>query len=526
MKKKLTRRGKFSKVYARVTIFILGVLIFVGLITIPKVVSTAQIIEQLGLGPYLPIIMKDSYFGPTYTITPTGTLPSPTTTGTAGPSPTQTLTPSPTYTGTLTPNPSITISVNPFSAKVNEILTFTITVKNTGTGPTPNNQVFDNFPVSYIDVSEVKSTKGTIIKQSRSFIVTIGDIFPGEVVTITAVVKVNSSLTTTTINSNLVTLTYDEGASKTYSVTYKVVAQTLPPTGELPLNWSEDRVKPLAIVSGIVLMVLGGLSLLLLVWWSKARNPKDKLWMTVGGTLLIMIGLVFVVTSSGLVNPIKLTQEDQTPTTGGIIALGQPVEPTATALLHKPASAFSTPDSVVPIVTLPDYPIPTAVITGTPQPGEVGPDTSAVTRIVIPALLLDTQVKYVPYDGVSWMITGLRQEVAWMGNTSRPGLGGNTGLAGHVTVAGMGDGPFRHLDQLPVGELVLLYTQKNIYTYQVRESKVTDDGDMSVILPSDNPQISLITCTDWDQESRTYLSRLVVIADLIRTEPITIGRAP
>lgn len=110
-----------------------------------------------------------------------------------------------------------------------------------------------------------------------------------------------------------------------------------------------------------------------------------------------------------------------------------------------------------------------------------------------------------------------------MGNTSWPGLGSNTGLAGHVTVAGMGDGPFRHLDELATGEVVILYTEKNLYTYQVRESIVTDDGDMSVILATDNPQVSLITCVDWDNDSHTYLNRLVVIADLIRTEPIRAG---
>lgn len=110
-----------------------------------------------------------------------------------------------------------------------------------------------------------------------------------------------------------------------------------------------------------------------------------------------------------------------------------------------------------------------------------------------------------------------------MGNTSWPGIGGNTAFAGHVTVAGMGDGPFRHLDELPVGEIVLLYTERSIYTYQVRESRVTDDQDMSVILPTDNPQISLITCIDWDDETDTYLKRLVVIADLVRSEPITMG---
>jgi LPXTG-site transpeptidase (sortase) family protein len=209
-----------------------------------------------------------------------------------------------------------------------------------------------------------------------------------------------------------------------------------------------------------------------------------------------------------------------------MVAQVQVGDPSATTLPRLPASAFSTPDSVIPIVTLPDYPIPTPKITITTQPGEIGPDTSAVVRIVIPALFLDTEVKYVPYDGFSWMISGLRQEIAWMGNTSWPGLGGNTGLAGHITVTGMGDGPFRHLDELPNSELVLLYTEKNIYTYQVRESRVTDDEDMSVTLATDNSQISLITCTDWDEETHAYLNRLVVIADLVRTDPITMGSVP
>jgi LPXTG-site transpeptidase (sortase) family protein len=87
----------------------------------------------------------------------------------------------------------------------------------------------------------------------------------------------------------------------------------------------------------------------------------------------------------------------------------------------------------------------------------------------------------------------------------------------------MGDGPFRHLDELPMGEVIILYTEQNIYTYQASERKITDDGDMSVINPTDTSQISLITCIDWDDATKTYLNRLVVVADLIRTEPITMG---
>lgn len=522
MKTKQTRWGKYSKVYTRVSILILGLLLLVGVILLPMAGSLAQVIAQQNHSGYLPVILKNSYFGPTETNTPTGTLPSPTATV---PSPTFTFTPYLTLTGTITPVPGITVSVAGSPAKKDETLTFTITVKNSGTSPMYNCFVSDNFQYTYLDVTSVTTTKGTAVKQTRSFDVTIGDIIPNETVTIIAKVKVNSTLTATATNSNQVTLIYDNGATKTGSTTYKVQFETLPGTGELPLNWREENVKPLALIPGILLVVLGGLSLVLVLWWVKARDPKIKLWMTVGGALLIVIGFALVVTASGVFSPSKIAQVVQTTPTGGMIAQGNPPEITAT-LAHLPASAFSTPDSFIPIVTLPDYPIPTPVTTVTPQPGEPEPDTSGVTRIVIPALLLDTEVKYVPYDDFTWLITGLRQEVAWMGNTSWPGMGSNTSLAGHVTVAGMGDGPFRHLDELPSGELVLLYTEKNIYTYQVRESRVTDDGDMSVTYPTDNPQISLITCVDWDQETNTYLNRLVVFADLVRTEPIRIGMAP
>jgi LPXTG-site transpeptidase (sortase) family protein len=321
-------------------------------------------------------------------------------------------------------------------------------------------------------------------------------------------------------------MTYDQTKSITASVGYKVLYQTLPPTGELPLNWRQEKIRPVAMIPGLLLMGLGGV-LLFLVVLSRASNHKDKLWMSVGGTLLILVGFAAGASASGLFYPFGHVQDYQVaPTSDGMVAQVQVGDPSATTLPRLPASAFSTPDSVIPIVTLPDYPIPTPKITITTQPGEIGPDTSAVVRIVIPALFLDTEVKYVPYDGFSWMISGLRQEIAWMGNTSWPGLGGNTGLAGHITVTGMGDGPFRHLDELPNSELVLLYTEKNIYTYQVRESRVTDDEDMSVTLATDNSQISLITCTDWDEETHAYLNRLVVIADLVRTDPITMGSVP
>jgi LPXTG-site transpeptidase (sortase) family protein len=549
----------------RLSIPLLGLILFIGLLLISASTSSAQGQVLPGNRVDLSVNGTEVYYSqqltdtvtatPTVTLTPTPTListntatatESPTPTETSSPgntptstptptnSPTATVTPSttptitgtpptttPTSTATVNPGATISVSVSPSSASVNETLTFTIKVGNTSDLTTVDNIIVDSFP-TFIDVISV-TYSGTVTKGTHSFIATIGEVDPDEIVTITALVRVNSTLSRTEYLSNVVTLTYDQRGSKNASVTYRVVYTSLPGTGDLPLNWRQDVSKSFSSLPGILLIVFGG-TLLGLVRWTKARIHKDRLWMTVSGSLLILAGCIVMASSLGLFNQLggePLEQVNQA-NDGNVVEV-QPAEPSATSLVWQPASAFSTPDSVVPIVTLPDYPIPTPVLTITPKPGEAHPDTSAIVRIIIPALLLDTEVKYVPYDGYTWLINGLRQEIAWMGNTSWPGLGSNTGLAGHVTVAGMGDGPFRHLDELPMGEVIILYTEQNIYTYQASERKITDDGDMSVINPTDTSQISLITCIDWDDATKTYLNRLVVVADLIRTEPITMG---
>jgi LPXTG-site transpeptidase (sortase) family protein len=571
--------GKSTKTNRKLLTYILGILMLGVITLIPVSVSYAQYAVKIGITQGLVDEGSDSQWKqtilqietatetPTATLTPTGTAtetptatstqtPTPTETSTASQTPTSTSTSTqtatgtvtgtstatatrtptvtgtqptktatPTVTGTLSIVPSLKVAVQPSQAKINENFTFAIEVGNTGTGPTTNNIVLDAFP-TFIDVLTVTTGRGTITKLAHSFVVTIGDMVPNEKITIVCGVKVNSTLSRTETVANVVTLTYDVSRSMTASVNYQVVFQTLPPTGELPLNWRDAEMKPVSFIPGLLLMGLGA-GLLLFGFWSKVSNKKNNLWLISIGTIFIIVGFVTGAAASGMLTSMRDGDRlTTTSTADGVFSQLQPVEPSKTSLARLPASAFSTPEAVVPIVTLPNYPIPTPEITITPQPGEPEPDLSAVVRIVIPGILLDTEVKYVPYDGFSWMINGLRQEVAWMGNTSWPGLGSNTGLAGHVTVAGMGDGPFRHLDELNEGEVVILYTENNMYTYNVRESIVTDDEDMSVISASSIPQVTLITCIDWDQESHTYLNRLVVFADLVRTAPITLGSVP
>jgi LPXTG-site transpeptidase (sortase) family protein len=375
--------------------------------------------------------------------------------------------------------------------------------------------VADSFP-SYIDVDTVTTSKGTVQKSAHSFTVTLGPIIGGERIVITAVVKVNSSATKTETLSNIVTLTYG-GTTKTASVNYKVVVTGLPGTGELPLDWRERAGPARAGPDQMAVTLLGLLGGLLLLTGVVVRSgsKSSARWMIAVGALMLLVALLVGCTvvqqsdtqEEAVVLPATATQTQSAP------------EQEASPIPHRPAYEFSTPEAV-PIVTLPSYPIPTPEVSVTPEPGEPGPDISPIVRIAIPALVLDTRVAYVPWDGFTWWITGLREEVAWLGNTSWPGLGGNTALAGHVTVRGLGDGPFRHLDELPAGETVYLYTEQNVYTYQVRGTVIVEEGDLTVTNPTENAQIALITCVEWSDELQMYLRRLVVFADLIDVRPI------
>jgi LPXTG-site transpeptidase (sortase) family protein len=169
---------------------------------------------------------------------------------------------------------------------------------------------------------------------------------------------------------------------------------------------------------------------------------------------------------------------------------------------------------------LPDFPIPTPTISAQPDGNESELDLTPVNRVIIPAIALDTIVKYVPFDGITWLIAGLKQEVAWMGDTSWPGLGSNTALAGHVTLRDGSNGPFRYLFDLRYGDAVFLYTEQNIYEYKVRDQLNVEETDMSVVGSTGDSQLTMITCSEWDAETGFYTKRYIVYADLVGVKSV------
>jgi LPXTG-site transpeptidase (sortase) family protein len=166
-------------------------------------------------------------------------------------------------------------------------------------------------------------------------------------------------------------------------------------------------------------------------------------------------------------------------------------------------------------------PVPNATESEEIPAGEEEIDRGLIQYLLIPSLKVDARVVAKPLKDGTWKIDGLRDNVALLEGTSLPGLGGNTVLAGHIMVRYIGDGPFRYLSRLTPGAQVIALTAENAYTYRVREQQLVGVEDVGVTGPSENSQLTLLTCSNWDDQTESYLRRRVVVADLVKVVPLS-----
>jgi sortase A len=206
-------------------------------------------------------------------------------------------------------------------------------------------------------------------------------------------------------------------------------------------------------------------------------------------------------------------------------AVSGPVAATAT---RAPAGT-SGPTEVAPIPTLgpavrvePLYtPTPTPEPTvPTPTPYVRVPAASPPTRLAIPRIELDIPVLEV---GIKTVREGSKPKAVWADvpnaggfhqTSAYPGNGGNTVINGHRDVQGS---VFRHLDQVGVGDEILLYVDDVLYPYLVSERLIVPEVFASAEQRAENLQLigtmpeerlTLITCTPVGLATH----RLVVIA--------------
>lgn len=142
------------------------------------------------------------------------------------------------------------------------------------------------------------------------------------------------------------------------------------------------------------------------------------------------------------------------------------------------------------------------------------PDTTAVLRqIIFPGVGTTSLIVPSIRNGDSWETrylgdsVGLLQGTSWLNDP-----GGNIVLIGHVEDAEGRPGPFANLFTAKVGDVVILRNGNQSVTFKVSSVERASPDDMRYVVQNGKRRITMITCSDWEPKSRTYLARMVVVA--------------
>ncbi|MCQ3931408.1 MAG: hypothetical protein DPW16_13205 [Chloroflexi bacterium] len=155
--------------------------------------------------------------------------------------------------------------------------------------------------------------------------------------------------------------------------------------------------------------------------------------------------------------------------------------------------------------------------TNTPLRIEVQTPTQVVQGpvLLIPAAQVYTDVTEVYLTQAGWDVANLGQKVGYLEGTARPGSERHVILVGHVELRDGTPGVFAKLDELTLGDIVILYTGEREIRYTVTQVFETDANDLNVIAGIDNDLLTLITCANYSFLSNTYRTRVIVQAKKI-----------
>lgn len=169
--------------------------------------------------------------------------------------------------------------------------------------------------------------------------------------------------------------------------------------------------------------------------------------------------------------------------------------------------AAPPPTATIPATVAPPRPTltPLAVPTAVKKPDALS--------FLVPAASIRANVVEVFLDGVSWDVSRLGNNAGHLQGTARFGSKGNLVLAGHVEMADGRPGVFARLDKLDAGDALILSRGRLQRKYVVSAVKTVSPDDLSVLYPTTEDRLTLITCDNYDFLQNVYQERIVVIAD-------------
>jgi sortase A len=225
---------------------------------------------------------------------------------------------------------------------------------------------------------------------------------------------------------------------------------------------------------------------------SPAKNGfqvwRDRILLAIEGAALV--GLIAVVISL-LANVRSLNREAREQLQPTALPNPSPTALIRALVLPGGHSPPSTPGGEAQAFD----PVPQIAI---PTPGPRSP-----TRLVISSINLDVPV--VEGDDAEQLKKGAGHHIG----SANPGERGNCFLSGHNDIYGE---IFRDLEQVRVGDEIVIYAGEQPYRYVVRATRIVEPDDVSIMYPTTTPVLTLLTCYPYMVDTQ----RLVVIAELNR----------
>jgi sortase A len=128
------------------------------------------------------------------------------------------------------------------------------------------------------------------------------------------------------------------------------------------------------------------------------------------------------------------------------------------------------------------------------------PDPQAPPHIYIPSINVDAPIVIDEQSTQESKVQlALRRGVLHYGATATPGEKGNIVLLGHSSGAIWTPGGYKFvftmLDKLRPNDKIIVDYAGTRYIFKVMDTKVIAPTDLSVLQPTDEPQLTLITCT-------------------------------
>lgn len=205
--------------------------------------------------------------------------------------------------------------------------------------------------------------------------------------------------------------------------------------------------------------------------------------------LAALAGLILVVFSSlselrvlnrEVAEALDSEQVDTTPDSTAAVLPGSSFPPGSEDRVPDPYRHLVEPGASIPIPT---------------------PGPRQASRIIIPAIEVDAPV--VEGDGWEELKMGTGHRVG----SANPGERSNMVISGHNDVYGE---IFRHLEDVNVGDEVVVYAGDTPYTYLVVAKMIVEPSEVSLLAPTPSATLTLITCHPYMIDTH----RLVVIAEL------------